>query len=242
MGPAWRGLVGVQAAQSLLCEARKYYGEQLTTAFVASNTEAYVDLVKCFMQANGLELPRDRARRLHLPEVPADFDRLVLDRLLDLFEALLTRWRRVTQDSGAKASREGARRVMQSEKFKCQKILQFSFLLDRSALIFHRHAISICRGGKAHDWSPFEEAPAEQPTLQVAATDMLLSAVAHVLLPSERGPGMLTRAECADEAALGQVLQRCGGLRHPYGRAVNQAIAEKQWPQVSRAALHEMLS
>ena len=139
LGPRWASLCGAQTAQGLLCEARKFFSSLKMTLRSPGDPCWYRHVLAKFCAKHNLPLTvcaASSAMHCSAPDVPATMDPVVLNKLLDLFQALV--WRFCTEFCNASGVdiplSPGAQGILQTPQFRRRKLLQFNWRVDRASL------------------------------------------------------------------------------------------------------------
>jgi hypothetical protein len=236
LGPRWASLCGAQAAQGLLCEARKFFSSPKMTLRSPQDPCWYRHVLAKFCAKHNLPLTvcaASSAMHCSAPDVPATMDPVVLNKLLDLFQALV--WRFCTEFCNASGVdiplRPGAQGILQTPQFRRRKLLQFNWRVDRA---------SLCMWEACHPHIGVQTAEWPHPAVvdgrgdhdghgPLAVRDVVQTTAAHVLLPC-RQLVFLTRDTISNH--LEEAFADAKPMRHPYGRAVDQAV--KLVPKLER--------
>ena len=234
LGPRWASLCGAQTAQGLLCEARKFFSSNRTTLRTPGDPVWYLHVLGRFCQRHQLPLKVHSGQSLvyTLPDVLPTMDTGALDQLLDLYQALV--WRFCTtfctgvDDVPLGFLRPGAKDIFQTPHFHSRKLLQFNWRIDRTSLGLW-DACNPHIGAQAAEWphrAPVddnggEDGPDGPVASVVAVRNVVLTTAAHILLPCRQLP-FLTPDTIARKLATALADGR--PWRHPYGRAVDQAV------------------
>ena len=230
LGPKWSLMAGVQTAQGLLCEARKYYSSSKVKKRTPGSPQWYTECLEQFAAALDLPLHLKEIQQFTaLPQKPNKYDGSVLERLCNFFAAMVWRFRRsfctCSAESADLMPGPGVQQILLCPRFHQQKILQWNWRLDRSSLrLWSAVSSTVHKSHRLAEWPHGHEVPAPAASPQ-NMVNVVLTTVAHVLLPC-RELGFLTPQNLEDQVVA--ALNNNSPFQHPYGRAVDQAVKGKQ--------------
>jgi hypothetical protein len=156
----------------------------------------------------------------------------------DFFEALFIRWlRKVVPERSVVPHRDGTAHILTSERFKVQKLCQWTYMVDRAHLQLCRIVCPWVRCPKPADWPSGFVQPEAATMAGVSPADLVFTVVAHTMLPGRHGlPAFLRCNLSSDEVCA--VIRYNAPLKHPYGHAVDQGTRGVWAGKMPCLALH----